>query len=96
MIAISAGTLRAFLDEMGIKDITGEDIAKALPSRATSDKYETELAGDCVLQVCFEIVQDSKGFDIIKIGLMTNHGHRNKQDNYVKIIVWAGLHSEKK
>ena len=96
MIAISLGTLRAFLDKMGIKDITDEEIAKALPSRATSDKYETKLADDCLLQVWFEIVQDSKGFNVIKIILMTDHGHRNKQDSYVKIVVWAGLDSEKK
>ena len=81
---------------MACSILTNKNIAKALPSRATSDKHETELAGDCLLQVYYEIVEYSMGFDVIKIGLMTDHGHRNKQDNHVKIVMWNGLDEEGK
>ena len=85
-IMIMAGTIKALLNEMGIKDISAEAIAKGLPSRATLVQAEKELAADCLVKVCYEIIKDGAK----NICIITDHGHRKGQDHFVKLICWAG------
>ena len=44
---IEAGIVKALFSQVGL-DIGNQQIARALPSGKTSDKYEIELAADCV------------------------------------------------
>ena len=87
---IEAGVVKAFLSQVGL-DIGNQQIAQFLPSDKTFDKYETELAADCILKVCYEIKLDHDGERVIKLCLITDHGHRKDQDHFVKLICWAGF-----
>ena len=85
-IMIVAGTIKAVLQEIGIADITAQNIARGIPSRASIVKAESDLAADCMVKVCAEMIKDRAEH----ICIITDHGHRKGQDHFVKLIVWFG------
>ena len=68
---IKAGIVKALLSQSGLS-IDSENIAQALRSDKTLDKYEAALAADCILKVCHEIKLDHKEENVIKLCLITN------------------------
>ena len=50
-IMIIAGAIKALLHQMGISDISAQDIARGLPIRDVLVKAEKELAADCLAKV---------------------------------------------
>ena len=85
-VMIMAGAIKALLHQMGITDISAQDIACGLPSRASLAKAEKELSADCLAKVCVEIFKDGAKH----LCIITDHGHRKGQDHFVKLLVWAG------
>ena len=90
-IMIMAGTIKALFVQLGI-DIDEKRIAKAMPSRATLYNMEVRAAADCILGVCQEMKED----EVSCIGLQADHGHRQDQDHFVKLVCWAGRGAKNK
>ena len=80
-IAIMAGTLLGVFGQVGI-DISGEQIGKTLPSRATLANWEVATAVDCLFGECGEM----KDAGVTHLGITTDHGHRKGQDHLVKLL----------
>jgi len=94
-IMIMAGTAKALFYELGI-EVTDAQIAKAFPSRATLANLEPKVAADCLLSICQEIKEDFERdpgvrLQQLDLGLTCDHGHRQDQDHFVKLISWAGF-----
>ena len=80
-IFIMAGTLLAVFGQVGI-DISGDQIGKTLPSRATLANWEAATAVDCLFGECGEM----KDAGVTHLGITTDHGHRKGQDHLVKLL----------
>jgi hypothetical protein len=78
---IMTGTLLAVFGQVGI-DISGEQVAKTIPSRATLSNWEVATAVDCLFGECGEM----KDAGVTRLGITTDHGHRKGQDHLVKLL----------
>ena len=70
-IMIMAGFSKALFREIGMRDITNEDIGKCLPSRATLSTAEKHLAADAVIKDAYEAMIDAARH----FGGQIDHGH---------------------
>lgn len=93
-VMIEAGIVKALLSQSGLS-IGNEKIAQALPSNKTLYRYEAALAADCILKVCHEIKLDHEEENVIKLCLITDHGHKEDQDHFVKLVCWAGFNEDR-
>jgi len=83
---IVAGTIKAVLHDGGFNDLTSADIAKGCPSRRTIERAEQALAADSLVVVCQRIKDDGASFGAV----MVDHGNRNGQEHFVKVLIWEG------
>ena len=88
-IMIMAGMCKALCVQIGA-EISAQQIAKAMPSRQTLVNMEVRAAADCMIGVCYEILLDNP----TQLALQADHGHRQGQDHFVKLLIWAGRDEE--
>lgn len=79
-VTLIAATVTVLLDEMGITDISAENIAKACPSETLIADYELHLAVNCVLLGCDQINNTESKV----ISLTTDKGNRKNMSHLAK------------
>ena len=82
-------TMRAILHEMGVpeEDISNEMIAKAFPSRPTLRNMELSLGEDCLIRICYEMIED----EVKYVSWMFDHGSRKKLNHFFKQISYGAF-----
>ena len=79
--SIISGTLAALFKILKI-EISGDQIANAVPSRRTIGRMEIRLAAECL----FGLLWEMKEAGVTDVGITTDHGHRKGQDHLVKLL----------
>jgi DNA-binding transcriptional MerR regulator len=82
---IQTGAWLGMLHELGV-DVPAANVGKQSVSSRTLARWELNLATDCLATVIQEMKEDGA----TNVGIITDHGHRHKQDHFVIVICWAG------
>ena len=82
---IQTGAWLGMLHELGV-DVQAANVGKQSVSSRSLARWELNLATDCLATVIQEMKEDGA----TNVGIITDHGHRHKQDHFVIVICWAG------
>jgi hypothetical protein len=85
-------TMRAILHEMGVPEeyISNEMIANAFPSRPTLRNMELSLGEDCLIRICYEMIED----EVKYVSWMFDHGSRKKLNHFFKQISYGAFDAD--